>query len=118
MAFYESSKVGVDESLIVKRAFHGSGINQSLSAETGGFYQLIYGGTTSQSGGGTIEVYYKASDSQQEVLVDSVSIPMRSSSTITGLEVFSTLLNRSDELVVKTTGTGTYKIFVVFQKLG
>jgi len=119
MALYESKELGIDESLIIQETHHGSGLNQSVAAYSGGLYQLIYGGVTDQSGGGTIEVYLKPSDSQQETLVDSVAAPVFSTSSITiGYKAASIQMNRSDELKIKTTGTGAYKIYFVFQKIG
>ena len=119
MALYESKEIGIDESFIVNEVYHGSEIEQSVTAYSGGLYQLICGGLTDQNNDGTIDVYYKPPGYPQGVFVGFVSVPYYDSSLAAfGMKSFSVQMQKSSELVLKTTGTGAYKIFYVFQKIG
>lgn len=119
MALYESKKIGIDENLVDNGAVHDV---KYVTAFSDGMYQLSYGGTTSVSGGGSINIFfYDASDPQFGHEVDRVFVPQYSTTSLAiAHQDFILKMKRNDRLGIHIPSSdlySEYKFFYEFKRI-
>ena len=124
MALHESKLISITGDNYIKSDINGQFSYQVPRDEQGGFYQLIYGGITSQSGGAEIQV--STGYGLFFEIVDTLSIPTFSSDSdfaIKSTTLFlgtrsSGGLNNNDEVRAVVSPSGNLdNTFFVLQKI-